>query len=467
VGLPLALSIAAARATAHPGYPLTTLVTELRDTPGRGRLEALAGGDTLADVRATISWSYRRLSESAARLFRLLGIHPGPDVTVAAAASLGGGTPSATRRALAELTAGGLVTEHAPGRFACHDLLRVYAAEQSHNCDSGTSRRAATGRLLDHYLHTANAAMLLIQAASEPLPLPPALPSVRPQDLRTISQAIAWFSAEHEVLLSLAAEAAQVGFDSHAWLLPATMASYLHRIGRWHDWAASQRSALAAAVRLGDQHAQARVHLRLGQALTQLGHDEDARASLERALGAFGSLGDQPGQAYAHCAIAHLMEERQHRPRESLNHARRAQRLFHATGRRLGEALALNLMGWDHLELGQDQQALRCCQRAMQLCRDAGDQTLMANIWGSLGLARLRLGQPAEAIGCYQQAIDVYRQGSNREGEGWCLAALGDAQYTLGDLTAAASFWRQALEILSDLHHLAADSVRAKLEPVG
>jgi NB-ARC domain-containing protein len=81
-GLPLALAIAAARAALHPGLPLAALVTELRDAADR--LDALDGGDA-ASVRAVFSWSYQQLPESAARVFRLLGVHPGPDITVPAA----------------------------------------------------------------------------------------------------------------------------------------------------------------------------------------------------------------------------------------------------------------------------------------------------------------------------------------------------------------------------------------------
>jgi DNA-binding winged helix-turn-helix (wHTH) protein len=74
----------------------------LRDE--RGRLDALDTGEPASSARTVFSWSYRNLSQPAARMFRLLGLHPGPDITVAAAASLAGITPGQARRCLEELT---------------------------------------------------------------------------------------------------------------------------------------------------------------------------------------------------------------------------------------------------------------------------------------------------------------------------------------------------------------------------
>ena len=84
--LPLALAVAAARAAARPRFPLTELAAELRHAAGR--LDALDSGDPTVSVRAVFSWSFRQLGNEAARMFRLLGLHPGPDISVRAAASL-------------------------------------------------------------------------------------------------------------------------------------------------------------------------------------------------------------------------------------------------------------------------------------------------------------------------------------------------------------------------------------------
>ncbi|HLN71171.1 MAG TPA: BTAD domain-containing putative transcriptional regulator, partial [Streptosporangiaceae bacterium] len=152
--LPLALSIAAARTASQPGLSLAALTADLRDA--RGRLDALDAGHAAANVRAVLSWSYDQLDAPAARLFRLLGLHPGPDISAAAAASLAALPLDEGRRRLGELTRAHLLAEHPGGRFWCHDLLRAYAAELTQSADSEAERRAATGRMLDHYLHTAH-----------------------------------------------------------------------------------------------------------------------------------------------------------------------------------------------------------------------------------------------------------------------------------------------------------------------
>ena len=96
-------------------------------------------------MRAVFSWSYRALSADAARLFRLLGLHPGPDISVAAAASLAAILLGQARALLAELARAHLLTEHRPGRYAFHDLLRAYATElaQADDSDEPATRRCA------------------------------------------------------------------------------------------------------------------------------------------------------------------------------------------------------------------------------------------------------------------------------------------------------------------------------------
>ncbi|MFK5687966.1 hypothetical protein ACI3GN_15500, partial [Lactiplantibacillus plantarum] len=86
------------------------------------------------------SWSYHTLKPEAARLFRFLGVHPGPDIGVTAAASLAGMSPREVRPLLAELTRAHLIEEQAPGRYAFHDLLRAYAAELAHSHEPRSER---------------------------------------------------------------------------------------------------------------------------------------------------------------------------------------------------------------------------------------------------------------------------------------------------------------------------------------
>ncbi|MFG2025462.1 BTAD domain-containing putative transcriptional regulator [Streptomyces sp. NPDC048825] len=146
--LPLALAIVAARAVSRPDFPLAAIATELRHS--RASLDAFAGPGGAADARAAFTASYRCLPPESARLFRLLSLHPGPDLAVEGAAALAGLPARRTRRILDELADAHLLTEHTPGRYAPHDLLRAFAAELTRAHDSTAERRAARQRLLDH-----------------------------------------------------------------------------------------------------------------------------------------------------------------------------------------------------------------------------------------------------------------------------------------------------------------------------
>jgi DNA-binding SARP family transcriptional activator len=148
-GLPLALVSVAGRALTHPSFPLRALADELRRP--EGRLDMLSCGEQATSVRAAFSVSYRLLGAPAARMFRLLGLHAGPEISVPAAASLVGAGVSRARLLLAELDAANLVTEHRPGRFHQHELLRAYSADLLEQTESPADRRAATVRLLDFY----------------------------------------------------------------------------------------------------------------------------------------------------------------------------------------------------------------------------------------------------------------------------------------------------------------------------
>ena len=226
--LPLALSIVAARAAAHPGFSLETLAAELRDAPC-APLGALDGGDRVTDMRAVFHWSYRQLSSSAARLFRLLGLHGGPDVTALAAASLAGLPQQAVRPLLTELTLAHMVTEHVAGRFALHDLLRAYAAEHANISNADDERQAAVRRMLDHYLHSAYNAAIWLHPRASPITLAPPVPGVVPQQLADDTAALAWFEAEYPVLLRTIKLSADTGQTVHAWQLPWTLTEFFAR----------------------------------------------------------------------------------------------------------------------------------------------------------------------------------------------------------------------------------------------
>jgi DNA-binding SARP family transcriptional activator len=462
--LPLALAIAAARAAAQPALPLGGLAGELRDAGGR--LDALDAGDAAASVRAVFSWSYQQLDAAAARMFRLLGLHPGPGIGAPAAASLAGLPPRQARAVLAELTRAHLLAEQAPGRFAFHDLLRAYAAERAQADEDDADRHAAIHRMLDHYLHTAHPAALLIHPTSRKITPPPLQPGVEPQCLADIGQAQAWFEAERQALMGAATQALEAAFYTHAWQIAWALGRFLDLLGHWDDWIAAEQIALAATERLGDRAAQAFAHWQFGYARARLGDHGDAHAHLEQALSIYTELGDRAGAADAHTALGVTLEE-QGRDADALGHTRQALELFTAAGDRAGQALALNGIGWLHIKLGDYRQALTSCGQALELFQELGYPRLEADIWDSLGYAHHHLGDHAESAACYQRALALYREIGDRYARAVTLDHFGDTCHAAGRPDEARAAWEEALAILDDLRHPDAGQVRAKLASLG
>jgi DNA-binding SARP family transcriptional activator/tetratricopeptide (TPR) repeat protein len=459
-GLPLALAIVAARAATHPEFPLAALAGQLREA--RDGLDGFDGGDVATDARAVFSWSYRSLGAPAARLFRLLGLHPGPDVGTAAAASLAGGPVTQVRPLLAELARAHLVTEHAPGRHTCHDLLRAYAGELANTQETATGRRAATHRLLDHYLHSAHAADLLLYRHGETITPAPPQPGVSAEQLGDQDQAMAWFTAEHPVLLAAVDHAARNGFQRHTCQLAWALFVFLHRQGRWRDRATTQHAALEAARRLDDRGAQARAHRYLGSAYADLGRYDDAHLHLRRALDLSDDLGDHAGAAWTH-DYRSLVFEQQGRDADALDAAQRALDLFDAAGDRVGQAVALSDVGWFQGRLGNHQQALASCSRALALHQELDNRPYQAHAWSCLGDTHQHLGNRPQAVDCYRQALDLFREFGDRYGEASILAQLGEAHRAAGDPNAAMEAWREARVILGELDPHAADQLRTRL----
>jgi tetratricopeptide (TPR) repeat protein len=458
--LPLAVNIAASRAMAHSRTPLSSLAAELRDT--RRRLDLLSAGTGAANLRAVFSWSCQTLSSPAARMFRLLGVHPGPDISIAAAASLAATGPDQARRALDELTAAHLLTEHAHGRYRLHDLLRAYAAEQAQAASHRHDSHAAAGRVLDHYLHTARAATLQLYPAMDLSALPAPAPGTVPEHLASDRHALAWFDSEHQVLLAATALAATTRYDTHAWQIPSALAGYLERGGHWHDYAATQTAALGAAERAGDLAGQANARLLLGRACSRTGSHQQAQLHLRHALKLYKTLGDHAGQAHAHHSMG-WTHGQERRYREALQHARQALSLYQAAGHRTGQARALNTVGWYGSLLGNHQQALTYCQQALQLHHELGNHDGEADAWDSLGHAHHHLGHSADAIACYQHALTLFRKLGDRHQQTDTLTRLGDVYRAARQPHHARHAWQQALNILTDLHHPSAAGIHARL----
>ncbi|HEV2783723.1 MAG TPA: BTAD domain-containing putative transcriptional regulator [Actinophytocola sp.] len=458
--LPVALAVVAARAATHHGFPLAAIAEELRDAAAI--LDVLGSGDPTTDIRAVFTWSYRTLSPAAARLFRLLAWHPGPQIGVPAAASLAGSPVAQVRPLLAELARAHLLIEHLPGRFAFHDLLRAFAAERARTLDTGAERRAATRRMLDHYLLTAHAAETMLRPHRVAVVPAPAAAGVSPEGFATAPQALDWFAREHPALLGVFQLAVTAEPDTHAWQLARTLTTFHLYRGHWHDQISTQRTALATAQRRGNRLGQAHAHHDLGHVYACLGRYAESHAELTRAVDLYGAVGNPNGQASAHYLLGFLAGERDDTD-DALHQARRCRDLYEAARDPVGQARALNALGLALAKNGEYREALGFCEQAVTLHRELGDQRGEAAAMDSLGFVHSGLGHRGEFIAWYRQALALLRDVGDRFGEAHTLTNLGEAHRSHGDIAAATGAWSRALSILDELDHPDAEQIRAKL----
>ncbi|MFG3705955.1 BTAD domain-containing putative transcriptional regulator [Micromonospora sp. NPDC047670] len=457
--LPLALAVVAARAAGRPSFPLTALAAELR---AHHRLDRFDGGGPRNDLRTVLAVSYRMLDDSTARVFRLLGLHPGPSVSVAAAASLAGVDEGEARRALVSLTRAHLLDEPSPGRYGMHDLLRAYAAELVRTRDDEGRRRAATHRMLDHYLHTALAADRLLNPRRDAIaPVPPRF-GARPETPADAPTAMRWFRAEHPVLVALV-QSASTGFDTHRWQLAWALVTYFDRQGHWDDYVAVHHAALDAAEHDADPLPRAHALRHLGRAYSRLRRLREADTHLRQALALYQRHGDDAGAAHVHGNLS-WVAEREGRSRDALHHAREAMLRYERLGDRAMTANALNTVGWQRAQLGELEQAFADCRAALALLREAGDRFGEAVTWDSLGYIHQRRGEPREAVAGYRRALELFREAGDLSNEGQTLRKLAAAYDLAGEPALARRSRQEALRIFDGLGHPDAGKLRAELD---
>ncbi|MGC0401036.1 DNA-binding SARP family transcriptional activator/tetratricopeptide (TPR) repeat protein [Streptomyces sp. SAI-126] len=458
--LPLALAIVAARAAHHPHFRLAAIAEELRHD--HGSLDAFVGDVVGSDARAVFSWSYQALSPGAAGLFRRLALHPGPDITTAAATALTGAPPREVRALLTELTGASLLIERAPGRFVFHDLLRAYAGELAETEDSESARGAALLRMHDHFLHTAHNASSVLDPFRETIALLPSTTGSEPLGFNDRAQATAWLRTERYVLRAIVEHAAAHGYDRHAWRTAAALDVYFNRLGFWHDLLEINSVALGAAQKLGDPKGQAYSLCGLGVAHSQLDHAKASLRYFERALDLFRDTDDPFGQARVHRGLAYLAN-RTDRRLAALDHYAQARALFRAEGDLNGEAGVLNQVAWTYILIGDHDKALDCGREGLLLYEEMGDPYGAAATQDTIGYAYHHLGRHETAIEHFEVSARLFRGIGDRFLESEVLRHLGAARRAIGDRDAAREALGSALALLEEMGHADAEDVRVDL----
>jgi tetratricopeptide (TPR) repeat protein len=441
--------------------PLAALADRLKSDDGRRTM--LGSSDPATNVWSVFSWSYETLSPAAARLFRLLGMHPGPHLGATAAASLAAMPANRIEPLLAELVSAHLLTEPVPGRYAFHDLLRAFATELVQKVDVPMERAAATQRLLDHYLHSAFAADRLLNPHRPAIALDAVAPGVAPDTFAGLPQALAWFAGEHPVLVASVAEAERAGLDSHTRQLAWCLVNHLDRHGHWPEWVAVQRRALNAVACSADKRVRGHTHSGLAAALERLLDYTGATNHYRRALDLAGDVGDAYGEGQSLLSLARV-SYRLDRHRDAIELAKRALERYRVAGDRPGEANALNAIGWCESLLGEHRPALENCIQALAVQDELDDKPAQAHTLDSLGHIYHHLGDHDRAVSCCRRAADLFADLGDSYNRAEALIHLGDAYDGTNAHMAAQSAWQEAMGLLEQLGHPTAETLRRKLD---
>ncbi|MCA1702521.1 MAG: tetratricopeptide repeat protein, partial [Actinobacteria bacterium] len=462
--LPLALRIAAERAATHPHTTLADLTDEL--AVERDRLDLLAvadGEDETAAVRAVFSWSYHALPPHAARAFRLLGLHAGPNISVQAAAALTDTTPTQARRQLETLAGMHLIEETGNARYRFHDLLRVYAAECAKVEESDQDRRAAAHRVLTWYLHTGNSADRILNPHRRRIPLDdPKI--VSPPEFTTYRQALDWCDAERANLVAATRQAAQTGERLLAWKIPLAMWGFFNLRKHWADLITTHQIGLVAARDLRDRRGEAWVMGALGFVYFDLLRHNEALDHYQNALPICQEIDDQWCESIALVGLSrayfHLGQYE-----EALNHAQQALHICQEINDPWSQTFALLNIGAVHRMRQNFEDALHYFHQALTVLCPVHDRWGEAMALQNLGATYRDLQRFDDALQHFQRASTTYRKIGDRWGEAHTLRNIGDILQNLNQTEEAVPYWRQALTIFEKFGNTAiVTRIRANLQ---
>lgn len=459
-GLPLALGIVAYRAAEEPDFPLAELVAELRDE--QARLDALdAGGQT--GVRAVLSWSYRSLSDAAERMFRLLGLPTGDDISLAAAADLAGTTQRDARSQLSELTRAHLLDQHTPGRYRFHDLLRAYAAECAATDETPEQRTSAIRRLLDHYLRTSShIEKSLVPNMSLDDNEPPES-EIQGLQIEDRASGVEWWSKERANLVAAVQQANQVDLHTHAWKLALTLRYFLKIRSHTEDCLRCNEVALASARALELRDVEAHLLLNTGTAHYQRGEFESTASYQEQAQQLFKQVGDRQWEGIASYAVgdARLQAGDHEAAKASLYHALELHQQLDEEHSFLADIRAQ--IGDLCTTTGHVDEALTHLRAAHDLYQDSGETIGIGTLLNSFGRAHHRAGSLRDAQESYEQAVAYRKEIGDGRGEVNSLRELGMVLRDNGDSDGARELWQEALDRLEAVGDLDKDEIRAQL----
>ncbi|MEU3460671.1 BTAD domain-containing putative transcriptional regulator [Streptomyces sp. NPDC006733] len=455
-GLPLAVQIAAARLRHRPGWTLSHVRDRLADEDRR--LDELAAEDR--SVAAAFALSYRSLEPAQRRMFRLLGLFPGTEIGLHAAAALSDTSPAVTDRLLENLVDCQLLDGPRPGRYRLHDLLKVYAARECRRTEEITDRRAAMGRVLDLYLAAVDDA----EERLRPQRLDRAdsgLPSTG-LEFRDRAAALAWLDTERGNFAPVIRAAAQTGRHRHAWQLARFLWGFFETRGHWAEWITCLELALPSARVLGDRLAEARLLVGLGVAEHDLRHYPAAVGHYVAALALMREVGFRNGEAGVLSNLGNT-SRRMGRQAEAIGYQQAALAICRASGDQPGEATALTNLGELYCDAGLVTWSMPALERALTMFRTWDERRPEGSVLDALARSHLAADDTEQALALGRQALECRRISGDRSGEAQTLDLLGQIHQARAEGEPAVRHWQQALGVAEELGSPTAAEIRLRL----
>ncbi|WP_129840856.1 BTAD domain-containing putative transcriptional regulator [Streptomyces sp. RFCAC02] len=445
--LPLAIRIAAARLAARRTWTVSVLARKLSDE--RRRLDELQAGDQA--VAATFELGYGQLEPAQGRAFRLLGLAPGPDISLAAAAALLDLDEDGAEEVLESLVDTSLLESAAPGRYRFHDLVRLFARSCAERDEQPPSERsAAVTRLLDFYLATASEVYALERPGDRTVAHMhrPERPGLRFDGVR---DGLDWLFREADNLLECVRQAPGGGEHARRIADLLVMCRDLYESGVYaRQFVRAAEAVLESVEESKHPLAAGRIRASLANAYGLAERLDDAQTQAERAL-RLGRAGGDPltvARALSESGILAYYRQDFTASRDHLDEALEAYRSY---GDISGEASALSNLSRVHLMLGAAEAAVTLARESLGLHESLGSRLRLANGRYALGLALVGAGQPLAAIHEFEVALTTFSDARQHMWSGLALHQLAGLRLAKGDAGDAAALAERAI---AELRHV-------------
>jgi tetratricopeptide (TPR) repeat protein len=453
-GLPLALSVVAARLAARGRRTFAREVAELRSD----RLTGLTL-DQETSVEIVLDVSCSALDDEAQAVYEGCAWHPGREFGLDVVAAALGWAPARAERALDGLLEASMVSETAESRFALHDLVRIHARRLG-----VLDGEAVRHDMVEWYLDRAVAADVAVH------PLRPRLAAryrdVSASPFADAPEAIGWLEAERANLRAAVDAAVSSHDDEVVWQFCEALWGFFLHTRRYGEWIDLQLVGIDSAQRCGNRRAEALLRNQLGYALVKTGRAEEAMRHNTIALELARAEQDLPAQATAleQLGLAAKGDD----PDRALAYFRESLELNERIERPRGVALCRRRIGETLADLGRPEEAVAEFAAVAEVMARLGDATQHARAMTVLAATCLRLGRPEHAERVLREAMEAMRAFGSPYYQAEILAVLGDVAEHHGDRAAAVRWWTSAAALYEQVDEVKAQVMLERAaDPVG